>query len=198
MYRFLQASLREQLRKLSIVKQFAFALLLCERMMPGLRQFSNETGYAISLYDKCLELGWKHLVDGLARDECDELWYRCLEQAPRTEDFTNGLVSAALNAALSIALLMKFVVDRDVDHVVEIASLARDTADLYVQHVSAIKIITSTSEDSIQNHPLLQKELGRQQLDLEFLTSVLTEEAAQFVPILRERARGASPVIPQN
>jgi uncharacterized protein YjaG (DUF416 family) len=195
MYKFDQ---RVQLKKLSIPRQLAFALLLCERMMPGLRRFSKDTGYSILLYEQGLELGWRHLVAGPARGECDELSDRCFQHAPHTEDFTHGLVSAALNAALSIALLLIYVIDKDLDHIVEIASLARDTADLYVQHIIAIKIITSTSEDSILGHPLLQKELGRQRQDLEFLASAPGDAAEKFEAVVRERARGASPVIPQN
>jgi uncharacterized protein YjaG (DUF416 family) len=198
MYKFDQASLRVQLSKLSMPRQLAFALLLCERMMPGLRRFSKDTSYSILLYEKGLELGWRHLVGESTRDECDELSDRCLQQAPHTEDFTHGLVSAALNAALSIALLMKHVIDTDVDHIVEIASLAKDTADLYVQHIIAIKLITSTSEDAILGHPVLQKELGRQREDFEFLASAPGGEAAKFEAAVRERARGASPVIPRN
>ncbi|MGC7950670.1 hypothetical protein, partial [Bacillus sp. II_CA] len=62
-----------------------------------------------------------------------ELAEELLEIAPDTEEFDHPLTSAALNAALSIAATISLISDGGESHVVEAASLARDTAALYAQ-----------------------------------------------------------------
>jgi hypothetical protein len=57
----------------------------------------------------------------------EEASEECYKSAPDTERFDHPLTSAALNAALSIGLLMSFLSEGNVNNIVEAAGLARDT-----------------------------------------------------------------------
>lgn len=126
--------LRQRLSRLSIPKQLAFMLLLCERMLPALEAFSADTNRPYSVCKECVGKGWMHLTGSLAADGYQELSKACREVAPDTEDFGHHpLTSAAGDAALSIANLVEFLSTHDVDQIVNAAALAYDTVDMYLQ-----------------------------------------------------------------
>ncbi|KYF72838.1 hypothetical protein BE15_01155 [Sorangium cellulosum] len=90
---------------------------------------------------------------------------------PETEDFDTILVSSALDASASVGLLLKFIEDGGVGSIVEIASLCRDTVDMFVQDQDGLVPNDPKLEERILNHRLMQRELQRQQDDLLVLRS---------------------------
>lgn len=186
MIMFNEPAMRRRLEALSEPKQLAFMLLLCEGMMPEFRRFGTETNFRVSRYQECLENGWLSLEEKLYRSEPERASKECFENAPDTEKFDHPLTSAALNAALSIGLLMNFLSDGNENHIVEAAELARDTVALNVQATESIPPYTLDSKQ-VMEHPLVQQELKRQAEDLEFLAS-LPEDVRQKVPQIKERA----------
>ena len=173
----------------------AFALLVCDRMLPGLYAFSRETGFDGTIYYKCLESAWQNLAGDGGLRNYDSLAGECLASAPDTEDSDHPLVSVALSAALSIAAIMRFLSDFSVDHVVEESGLAVDTAALYAQHVDAVAP-RSFDLNEVASHRFVRQELERQADDLKFLAALPADVLPQIVPILIERARLAPKLLP--
>jgi uncharacterized protein YjaG (DUF416 family) len=191
MIKFNELAMRRSLEGLSEPKQLAFMLLLCERMMPGLQKFSTDTNFRVSRYRECLENGWLSLDDQPYSSKHEEASEECFKNAPDTEKFDHPLTSAALNAALSIGLLMRFLSEGNVNHIVEAAGLARDTMALYVQANEAIPP-HSLGPKEIMKHPLVQQELERQAEDLEFLASLPEDARRKTVHQIKERANRAA------
>lgn len=188
MLEFDEKKLNRRLRALSSLKQLAFLLLLCERTMPEFRKFAKDTGFDLTVYRDCLEQGWECL-GGKARPHVYETLARaCLESAPDTEEFDHLLTSAALDAALSINHLMTFLLDHNIDHIVDAAGLARDTVDLFVQRTEAVHPF-SLSLDKVARHRLMQQELKRQEEDLVFLERLPTDVNQKAIPSLKERSK---------
>lgn len=187
--------LKRGLNGLSISKKLAFMLLLCERMMPAFKKFSADTGFDISRYQECLEQGWVYLNDKSHLAGYEEASQECYENAPDTEEFDHLLTSAALNAALSIGLLMGFLSDHNIDHIVEAAGLALDTVALYAQAAEAVSSL-SPSFDEVMQHPLVQQELVRQEEDLKFLSSLPSDVEQEDVRQIKERSEMMSELIP--
>jgi uncharacterized protein YjaG (DUF416 family) len=195
MITFNESATRRKLEALSEPKQLAFMLLLCERMMPAFRKFGADTNFGVSRYQECLENGWLSLDKQPHRSKHVEASEECYKNSPDTEKFDHPLTSAALNAALSVGLLMSFLSDGNVNHIVEAAGLARDTMALYVQSAEAIPPHSLSSKD-IMKHPLVQQELKRQAEDLEFLASLPEDVRRATVRQIRERANQAAGLLP--
>jgi uncharacterized protein YjaG (DUF416 family) len=191
---FSDSALKRELTSISRNRQLAFALLLCERMMPDLDRFSIDTGFDGAIYRKFLDEAWLHLAGIGSLSSFDEVAKECLDRAPDTEEFDHPLTSAALNASLSVAALMGFLSDFDVTHIAEIAGLARDTPALYAQSIEANRP-RSLGFTKIMEHPLVQKELRRQAEDLTFLKFLPTDVAEEIVPLIKARA-GRPPTLP--
>lgn len=187
--------LRQEIEHLVKVKRFAFALLLCERMVPALEEFARDTGFDSSFYRDGLNGAWQYLEKEGGSSNYSEIAEQCLNHAPDTEEFNHPLTSAALNAALSIAAAISLLADDDVNHVVEAAGLARDTAALYAQTIETTPP-RSLGFEEIMKHPLVQCELRQQAEDLKFLQALPADDSQRLISLLKERAAGTPGLLP--
>ena len=189
--------LKQRIGLLSQGKRVALALLFCERMVPTLNKFAKETGFDSSVYREHLDDAWRNPDQGTSSSDYGEAAKQCLDHAPDTEDFIHPLMSAALNAALSVAETMEFLADNDVNHLVEVAVLARVTAASYAQLMAATPP-HSLNYDEVMEHPLVQHELQQQADDLEFLEALPADTLA-MMPLIKERAaRTPALLLPEN
>lgn len=166
--RFDEDALEVQLSQMSIRARLAFALLCCERMLPNYRAFATQEDFGEpAVLRQTLDGFW----DFLEKDELPALEgkNRCEELAPDTEDYQSLLTSPALDAAVAIATLFDVVGSESPKPALEIACLARDTVDMYVQEIESMDSSSPTLEDQIADHTLMQKEIEKQQSDLALL-----------------------------
>lgn len=185
--------LRQSLAQLEPWKRVAFMALSCERMVPNYDRFTADSGFGDSqVLRRGIEAAWSWLESDLVPDDLETVRARVEEQAPNTEDFSSPFTSAALDAANAVAGLLEAIAERDGADPVEVASLARDTVDLYVQEIDNLDPNDPGLEDAIRRHPLMQAELRRQRDDLGYLelwTGPRRDAAKQL------RARGGSAAI---
>lgn len=192
---FIESSLKAALLSLASARQLAFIIILSERMMPDLDRFAMETGFNATLYRNCVGEAWLYLAGRGRVSNYSDAAEQCLSHAPDTEEFEHPLISAALNAALSVGAMMNFLTDHNVDHIVEAAGLARDTVALYVQGIEAVAPY-SLDFEQITSHPLVQRELNRQVEDLNFLRSLPTDVPQEMARITKKRAEEAPRLLP--
>jgi uncharacterized protein YjaG (DUF416 family) len=190
-YKSDEIELRYKLAALSKPKQFAYLLLQCERMMPGLVKFGVDTGYSVASYRECLDTAWT-LFGG--QQPMSEEFEKCLADPPDTEEYDHYLTSAALNAVLSIGLLIAFTSDHNVDHAVEVSGLACDTVALNVQRLDSISPL-SLSLDEVTRHPLMQQEVRNQMQEIAYLASMPEDFSQKSMALLKERAKQDSELI---
>jgi uncharacterized protein YjaG (DUF416 family) len=178
--------IRDVLNPLSAAQRLALMLLLCERMMPGLQAFADQTGFDATIYKTCVASAWAKL----AGEKCDAdyaaLAEDCLARAPDTEDSDSPLVSPALNAALSIAAMMTFIADGNTDQILQAMELDRDTTALRIQIVES-KGPRSLDLKHVLAHPLMQQKRQQQADDLAFVLA-LPADGAEMIRLLRQRA----------
>lgn len=167
---FNERALENQLSGLNSKSLVVFGLLCCERIFPNYVAFveQHKRGNADTLR-YTLDVCWEFVVNKRIISDFDGLKKACKEVAPDTEDFDSLSVSAALDAAISIATLVKLIESSKVEHAVTIATYARDTVDMYVQELENMQPNTGNLEEQIRNHQLMQRELGCQQSDFELL-----------------------------
>ncbi|WP_438023391.1 DUF416 family protein [Sorangium sp. So ce233] len=151
----------------------AFGLSCCERLYPNYVAFKRETGWGEpDVLRKGLDLAWGVLEGfGPSHDSVNSAWQEVQRAEPETEDFDTILVSSALDAAAAVGLVLKFIEEGGVGTIVEIASLCRDTVDMFVQDQDGLVSNDPKLKERILNHRLMQRELQRQQDDLLALRS---------------------------
>ncbi len=195
MRRFDGALLRNRLGTLPKWKQIGFVLLLCERMMPNLKEFSAATGFDGSGYADSMGLAWDSLNSVQNGRDYKTRPETSLTGAPSTEESVHRFTSLALNAALSISSLMSIVDDGRIEHAVEVAQLACDGVELYIQFLELVPPIP-LARGRVLDHPLMQRELERQESDLEFLISLPRHGGDVAISLLKQRSEHTPPLIP--
>lgn len=162
--------LRQSLTRLDPWKRVAFMALSCERMVPNYDRFSAGSGFGDpQVLRRGIDAAWSWMESAQVPDDLKSVRAQVEQQAPNTEDFSSPFTSAALDAANAVASLLDAIDELDSADPVEVASLARDTVDLYVQEIENWDPNDRNLEDAIRCHPLMQAELRRQRNDLDYL-----------------------------
>jgi uncharacterized protein YjaG (DUF416 family) len=161
----------EQLKSLLLLLDFhrrlAFGLSCAERLYPNYLAFvhAHHWGDAAAVR-QALDLGWQAL-DEQPGDQSDmaHICSKVQAAAPDTEDFGTVLGSLALDAANAAELILLFLDERSVDHIIEIASLCCDTVAIYVSSRETTEPTIVLVEPSTTLDPLMQEELRKQRED---------------------------------
>ena len=166
-------ALRELLRSLAPQQRLAFGLSCSERLYPNYVAFTREQEWGEpDTLRSALDLAWDAVLDRPPSREVVRRLKKHVEAAePDTENFGTILASSALDAAAAAGLVLRLQETDDSNIAVEIASLARDTVDMYVQMMEHLDPSEPALERKILNHRLMQAELRRQRDDLRQLAS---------------------------
>jgi uncharacterized protein YjaG (DUF416 family) len=163
MERFDLDSVRQKAAHLSGWQRVAFMAACCERMLPNYETFHLQTGFGNpGVLRRGLDAVWAWIESDTPLEDAAELISQVDQQAPNTEEFKSAYTSAALDAANSIAITLEAVGSASEDGVAEVASLARDTVDLFVQQHDGLNPSDPDFENRIVGSSLMQAELAAQ------------------------------------
>jgi len=160
-------SLRAKLIKFDTDQQLAFGAICCERLLPNYIAFQQDVGWGdIAPIRKALDFVWSFLgsksVDTQAVESITD---SCESVAPDSEDFESLYVSSAQDACFAVFGLLDFLLENSVDKIVQAATYATDSVDLYVQEIEDMAPNDPELEQKILNHRLMQRELAQQEKD---------------------------------
>jgi uncharacterized protein len=163
--------LRDRVQRLGSEGRLAFVLSCAERLSPNYSAFSVHHKWGdTSVLRSSIDFGWRALQKHrVPNDIIHEYISRCEAVTPDTEDFDSEYVSAALDAVICGTYVLQLLLDDDSELVVNAASLAHDTVDMYLRGIVPSTGNTSNIEDEVLLHPLMQRELCRQREDVELL-----------------------------
>jgi uncharacterized protein YjaG (DUF416 family) len=158
----------------------AFGLSCCERMFSNYVAFKRvaKWGDEQPLRNALDEL-WKHL-EGQAMSElaAKQLIENCERVTPDADEFVSVLVGPAQDACFSICCVLDYVRQGNVERIAQVSAFAIDTLDGYVQELmdgisKGYKAFPKSQEreERIRLHPLMQRELARQDADLKLLAT---------------------------
>lgn len=198
MLSFDQAALTRELLSLRPKHQIAFAASCCERLLPNYYAFAYlEKWGDVSILREALDEIWRYVeVGNVDTVRFEHLLHLCIDQVPDTESFSGQWTSAALDASASIYETLHCCIDENVEHVVTIASLARDTVDMYIQMRDSLDYSNPTFEKTISDDPLMVEELEAQYNDLKYLRSKMSLSACDVHELrISASQKGLQPIL---
>src|SRR5262249_48629207 len=126
--RFLD-DLERQLRRLSAQAQMAFGAMCCDRHFPEYLRFSKEQRWGDpNTLRVAIDLTWMIASDHkkVNHSELSSLLKQCIEATPDSDDFPTVVSDYAQDVAAMVCHLLKFLEERNITSIVEVASKARD------------------------------------------------------------------------
>ena len=179
-FTYSKEEVQRRLESLSSRSRVAFGLSCCERMLRNYIAFKQKVQWGDEQpLRKALDELWNHL-EGQAMNEttAKELIEQCEKVTPDADDFSVILVGPAQEACFSICCVLDYVLQGNPERIAQASAFAIDTLDGYVQEVldgfpnTARGVPYSPErEERIRLHPLMQRELARQDADLKLLAT---------------------------
>jgi len=174
-------NLHRELESLPKSYRVAFAASCCERLLPNYMALSRSTyraGYAT--LRKALDRVWASLAgEHLPLLVIQQLKQNCELTIPDTNAFTDYQIAAALDASRAVLETVQCMVDGSARRAAEVASIAKDTAYLYIRCRDDLAYSAEAME-RIQADPLFVRELQTQQCVLDALSNAWQPDAVLF------------------
>ena len=178
--------LERQLKVLSVKHRIAFAASCCERLLPNYRAFSRMENWGKpEVLSLAVDEIWNSILTlSLSQSRLKELKTECDKVIPDTEDFSTIYTSAALDAGTAVTTTLDCYLTGEPRLAAEVASIARDTVDMFVQDHNNMNYSDPGFEQQILNNPLMVAELEKQRSDLTELLRT-SELSAEFLTGIR-------------
>jgi uncharacterized protein len=155
-----KVSLRKGILDLSNERRIRFGLDICKRLLPEYKVFKEKFNYGnVDILDDSLRFCELNINSNyLDIKKLDELFKQVESVIPDTESFSCIEVSFALNASVSVAELLAYYKDKDIEHLMTISEMMTDTIDFKIIELNNDVV----DERLIDNHPLLINEFNYQ------------------------------------
>jgi uncharacterized protein YjaG (DUF416 family) len=176
------------LHDLDFSKQLVFAYLTCERLYPNYLHFSEDytfgNPYALR---KAIDYLFENLFEThIDATDISSLIQNIEKNTPDPALFDTVLASSALDACGVVFESLNFMLDRRPSRLADIATMATDTVDMYIQDIENLDFNSDKLfQHKIDTHPLMQKEKAIQSGILSFLSSRTTIDYENVRTLLR-------------
>jgi hypothetical protein len=164
-------ALQARLARLDHKQRLAFGASCCERLLPNYSAFQQDAGWGdISPVRRSLDFVWSFLYrESIDLEEAERITAACEAVAPSSDDCESLYVTAAQDACFAVCGLLDCLRHDDVERIVQVATYATDSVDLYVQEVENMAANDPQLEQKILAHRLMQRELSTQEQTLALL-----------------------------
>jgi uncharacterized protein len=173
-------------QKLSLWQRIAFMAYCCERMLPNYIKFFEDTSAG---YPQALRTGldriWAWIESDVISEDIFDSLKACDGASPSTEWHASTYTSAALDAANAVAITLDELHRNTGTQQVDVASLARDTIDIYIQNKEEIDPLSNDFEGHILANVLMQKELEIQNESIRTLASLSAPRSVAAIQLRR-------------
>lgn len=183
------------LRSLPLTHQAVFAALTCEKMLPSIVRFDEaEASPGAPIFRNAITtLCAFGAHEPVTRDQFARLQQQLEAFWPDLDESTNPGASYAFDACVALGEALALVQDAEAEHVVQCATAARDTVDMYVQDVTGIDLPPAELNAFIDATSVMQQEVARQVTTAHALAAE-SHLTASFIDNLRQQS-GQEPLI---
>jgi hypothetical protein len=171
---------QRRLETLPSRSRIAFGLSCCERMFRNYLACKQKINWGNEQpLQMALDELWKH-VEGqaIAKPVAKQMYEACEAVAPNSDNFSEMLTTLAQDACFAICCVLEYVAQENPERIAQASSFAIDTLDFYVQELmddfsDSYRAVPKSIErdEQIKLHPLMQRELTRQDADLKLLAT---------------------------
>jgi uncharacterized protein len=153
------------LKPLSFQKRLIFGVLTCEKLYPNYEYFSQNTSWGNGqILQNAISVIYQSVFrnDLFSEVDIQDLIDKVEGITPDTENFEGILVSFALDACTSLLSTLSFIIDGETENIVDVATFARDTVDMYIQERDGLDVNDKMIEIKIEQDVFMQREKQRQ------------------------------------
>jgi uncharacterized protein YjaG (DUF416 family) len=165
----------ELLKAINTQGKILFAVLTSEKLYPNYVIFKNINHWGNELILKeAISTIYQYLIkqDIYTNEEIQDLIIRVDRITPDTEDFPGILTSFALDACTAVFDTLRFIIDQNDQHIVDVAIYARDTVDMFIQEKDDMNSLDPSIDIQIEHDEFMIREKERQKNLIERLSGM--------------------------
>lgn len=185
--------IKQDLVRLEDMKPLLFAALICERLYPNYLYFHSVFNWGDpGVLREAIKIIFQSVIkkDLFEKEEILAMIEAVELITPDTNEFQEIYASFALDACTAVSSTLNYIIDQELEHIVDVAIYARDTVDMFIQERDDIHLFTINSEIRISSDPLMIHEKTRQKDSIErMLNKNFGDEINdQFIESLRDKS----------
>jgi uncharacterized protein YjaG (DUF416 family) len=162
-----------QIPLLTTSAKIAFAYAICERLTPHYQAFFEAERWGDPLRIQSALVLLRQAVSAPPAVADLQQNYRQIEEiTPDSDDFGSSLGSFALDTCCAILSTLDFVLKGTDQYVLDVATFARNTVDLYVQEIEELEPSDPHLGQKIERSPYLIQEVSWQWAALNHLANI--------------------------
>lgn len=166
-----EASIR--VPKLTTSNKIAFTYAICVRLLPHYQAFFKAEGWGNpAVLHSALTILQQAVFSAPAVADLQQQYQQVEEVTPDSDDFGDTLGSFALDTCCALLSALDFVLKGTDQYVLDVAVLARNTVDLYVQELGNMEPNDPQLEQKINRSPYMVQEVSWQREALNRLEGV--------------------------
>lgn len=177
---------KQQVELLSDKGRIIFALLTCEKLYPNYVFFRNHFHWGDERLLGDAIIGIYEYIIKKDKSEIKHLLDEVESITPDTGEFPDVTASFALDACTAVYSTLKYISFKNIDDLVDVASYAIDTVDMYVQEKENLEYSDPEFESKIANDPYMIAEKRRQQTLLDRLSELAERVSIDAISELRD------------
>lgn len=163
-------------------------------MLGGFRHYQRE-GVDLETLESAIRFLWANISSGATPqdriDDCERLLLTDSEAWEWHRPWAQGAVIAVVAA-------LRTLIEADPATAAEPATYAVDVLDLKIIYDLNLDMHIAGSEQVVNNHPFMAREVNRQIRDLDDMANALASNEAEWLQVLRDRAeREAADFFPE-
>lgn len=164
--------IKNDIQALNKRNKIVYCLLISEKLLPNYKYFCNIYKFGeIKKLEQIIDILYDYVFDkiNVSHEEINIYLNEIEEITPDTNDYSTILVSFALDACTAIISTLNFIKSENDNHVLDVASYARDTVDMFIQERDDLDLNNRELETLIENDNLMKKEKEKQKRIIEYL-----------------------------
>jgi uncharacterized protein YjaG (DUF416 family) len=185
--------IKAKLSRLTYEAKALFAVITSEMLHPNYAAFKerNNWGDDNVLQDAISQIYYYIINSSLVSiAELEDIETRIEFITPDTEDFTDVVTSFALDACTALMATIRFIVDKDVNRVLEVSDYAIDTVYAFIQLKENYDAFDPSSDIQTEHDSFMLQEKQRQ---ISLISSL--SESVKITDHVINRLKGNSPII---
>jgi uncharacterized protein YjaG (DUF416 family) len=187
--------IEQSIKKLTDKGKILFAILTCEKLYPNYVVFSGKQNWG---NPEVLKEGISLIYQVIIKDdlfnehEIKDIINSLNLVTPDTEDFESILVSFALDACTSLFSTLHYMINKDPEYILDVATYARDTVDMYIQEKDDMNSLDPSIDIQIEHDDFMIQEKQRQR---DLITRLSNTSLDNITDDLIDSLRDKRPII---
>lgn len=166
------------MKNIDFIRNLTFGYLTSQRLLPNYIYFSQVYNFGDStVLKQYLQLIRSKIIDQNFESNFGDYETILNKLSPEPHNYKTVLASSAMDACGSVYSLINYIIDKNDNHIQEIATLATDSVDMYIQEKENLDMSNPQMEKIIAEHPLMVKERKTQENILNYLNKMNIVEA---------------------